>query len=49
VDNISGDELAESPATALPTIQQVFALGEGSVLNSEQEMLAIQNGWNAQN
>ena len=32
-----------------PTIQQVFALGEGAVLNSEQEMLAIENGWNVQN
>ena len=49
VDGVAGDELAGSPTTALPTVQQVFALGEGSVLSTEQELLAIQNGWNAQN
>ena len=35
--------------TALPTIQEIFAQGEGLVLDEEQELLAIKNGWNAQN
>jgi hypothetical protein len=32
----------------LPTIREIFALGDGSVLDAEQELLAIKNGWNLQ-
>ena len=38
---------AGTPAATLPTIQQVFSLGEDSALSAEQELLAIQNGWGA--
>jgi len=43
-------EATTGPVTqALPTIREIFALGQESVLDSEQEMLAIKNGWNLQN
>lgn len=41
--------LPDRAAPALPTIREVFALGDESVLNAEQELLAIQNGWNSRN
>jgi len=36
-----------TPAVTPPTIQQIFSLGEDSVLSAEEELLAIQNGWGA--
>lgn len=52
-DDVDETALADAPAgiptTALPTIQQIFAMGEESVLNTDQEMLAIENGWNTPN
>jgi len=41
--------LAGPAAPALPTVQEIFSLGEDSVLSAEQELLAIKNGWNLQN
>ncbi len=35
-------------AAALPTVRQIFSLGENSVLSGEQELLAIKNGWTVQ-
>jgi hypothetical protein len=49
VDGMPGTVPAGLPAATLPTIQQIFELGEGSGLNTEQELLAIQNGWNTKN
>lgn len=43
------EPLAGPAAPALPTVQEIFALGEDSVLSAEQELLAIKNGWNLQN
>lgn len=43
------ETIANAAAPALPTIREIFALGEESVLNAEQELLAIKNGWNLQN
>lgn len=43
------EALATAAAPALPTIREIFALGDESVLSAEQEMLAIKNGWNLQN
>lgn len=36
-----------TPVAPLPTIQQLFSLGDKSVLSAEEELLAIQNGWGA--
>jgi hypothetical protein len=50
VDGITAEGPVGLPApTALPTIQQVFSLGEESVLDADQELLAIENGWGAAN
>jgi hypothetical protein len=49
VGSVPANNPAGLPASPLPTVKQIFALGEGSVLNPDQELLAIQNGWNAQN
>jgi len=43
------EPLGGPAAPALPTVQEIFSLGEDSVLSAEQELLAIKNGWNLQN
>ena len=48
-DSMTTDGPVGVSAPALPTIQQVFSLGEESVLSADQEMLAIENGWGAPN
>jgi hypothetical protein len=48
-DSMTTDGPVGVSAPALPTIQQVFSLGEESVLNADQELLAIENGWGSPN
>lgn len=49
VAGVPAEALAAPSAQALPTVREIFALGEESVLSAEQELLAIKNGWNLQN
>ncbi len=49
VDQSPEDAVAGTPTATLPTVRQIFSLGEEAVLSAEQELLAIENGWNAQN
>ncbi len=46
--HLADDGIGSPAAAALPTVRQIFSLGENSVLSDEQELLAIKNGWTVQ-
>lgn len=45
VDDIPPAGPVDTPVAALPTIQQIFSMDDRSILNADQELQAIQNGW----
>lgn len=47
--SLAGNAPAGAPSPALPTVKEIFALGEDSVLTADQEILAIKNGWSIPN
>jgi hypothetical protein len=49
VDGTPASGPVGTPAAALPTIKQIFAMGEEAVLSAEAELEAIRNGWGGTN
>lgn len=53
IDAIAGSPaegpMAGTPATTLPTISQVFAMGDEATVSAEDELELIANGWGAAN
>ena len=53
IDAIAGapaeGPLAGTPPTALPTISQLFSMGDEAAVSAENELELIANGWNSAN